>query len=164
MKQDSNISDLDFKLLQLLSQNARAPTRRIAKLMGVSEATIRYHITKLERKGIIKGYTVIIDPTKVKLPIFITVGVECRPAQTKRVATNIAESPYFYLVWIVTGAHNIHAKGAFPSTEVMQRIVSEIMSKTEGILGYHLSLMFEPVKDQHLLPAELFTIIKHHEG
>jgi Lrp/AsnC family transcriptional regulator for asnA, asnC and gidA len=132
--------------------------------MGVSEATVRYHITKLEQQGIIKGYSVVIDTTKIQLPIFVTIGVECRPAQTKRVAATMAESPYFYLVWIVTGAHNIHAKGAFPSTEMMQRIVSEIMSKTEGILGYHLSLMFEPVKDQYLLPAELFTVIKNDEA
>jgi Lrp/AsnC family transcriptional regulator for asnA, asnC and gidA len=157
MKQKRVLPDFDLKLIKLLSQNARAPIRRIAKLMGVSEATVRYHIKKLEQEGFIKGYSVIVDPLKFDLPIFVTVGVQCEPAQTERVATTIAKSPYFYLVWIVTGAHNIHAKGAFPSTEDMQRIVGEVMSTTEGILSYHLSLMFKQVKEPYLLPHELLS-------
>ena len=76
MKLDTKISEIDLKLIQLLSQNARAPIRRIAKLMGVSEATVRCHINKLEQQGIIKGYSVVIDTTKINLPIFVTVGVE----------------------------------------------------------------------------------------
>jgi Lrp/AsnC family transcriptional regulator for asnA, asnC and gidA len=164
MAKNKPISDFDFKLIQLLSQNARAPIRRIAKLMKVSEATVRYHISKLERTGIITGYSVIIDPTKLRLPIFITVGVECEPALTKRVADAIAQSPYFYLVWVVTGAHNIHAKGVFPSAEEMQRIVGDLMSKTEGITSYHLSLRFEAVKEPYLLPHDLFTTIKQQSA
>lgn len=155
-----NITDFEIKLIKLLSQNARAPVRRIAKLMKVSEATIRYHISKLERLGVIKGYSVIIDPAKLQLPIFITMGIECEPALTKRVAKSISSSPNFYLVWIVTGAHNIHAKGVFPSTEEMQQVVGDIMSQTEGITSYHLSLRFEAVKEHYLLPHDLFSTIK----
>lgn len=160
LKQDTNISDFDVKLIQLLSQNARVSLRRIAKLMDVSEATVRYHITKLERQGVIKGYSVIIDITKLNAPIFITIGVQCEPARTKRIAATIAQSPYFYLVWIVTGAHNIHAKGVFPSTGEMQHVVGEVMSRTEGILSYHLSLMFERIKDLHMIPIELVSVVK----
>jgi len=159
MKRQPTISDTELKLLNLLSQNARAPIRSIANLMKVSEATIRYHIKKLEDKGIIKGYSVIINPRHINLPIFITMGVECEPALTKKVAKAISKSPYFFLVWIVTGAHSIHAKGAFPSAEEMQRVVGELMTETDGIQGYHLSLMFEAVKDPYLLPPELLAIM-----
>jgi DNA-binding Lrp family transcriptional regulator len=113
----------------------------------------------MEDKGIIKGYSVIIDPGSVDLPIFVTMGVECEPALTKKVAKAISRSPYFYLVWVVTGAHNIHAKGAFPSAEEMQRVVGQIMTETDGIQGYHLSLKFEAVKDPYLLPSDLLATI-----
>ncbi|MDO8055677.1 MAG: Lrp/AsnC family transcriptional regulator, partial [Candidatus Hermodarchaeota archaeon] len=113
---------------------------------------------------IITGYSVVIDPMKLELPIFITVGVECEPALTKRVAEAIARFPNFYLVWIVTGAHNIHAKGMFSSAEEMQRIVGDLMSKTEGITSYHLSLRFEAVKEPYLVPQDLFTTIKNQRA
>jgi len=159
----SSLSEIELKLLRLLSQNARASTRRIARLMGVSEATVRYHIAKLERKGVIKGYSVIIDPDKLQLPIFVTMGVQCEPAKTRQVATALAKSPYFYLVWIVTGAHNIHAKGAFPSTAEMQRVVEEVTSRIPGIISYHLSLMFERVKDPYILPHDLLITSQRAE-
>ncbi|MFX1575737.1 MAG: Lrp/AsnC family transcriptional regulator [Promethearchaeota archaeon] len=164
MKRKKGFSSFEVKLIKLLSQNARASNRRIAKLMKVSEATVRYHISKLEKQGIIQGYSVIINPGKLELPIFITMGVQCEPALTKRVAEVISKSPYFYLVWIVTGAHNIHAKGAFPSTEEMQRVVGEVMSQTEGVLSYHLSLMFERAKDPYLIPHELFKITTEYKA
>ncbi|MFX1300944.1 MAG: Lrp/AsnC family transcriptional regulator, partial [Promethearchaeota archaeon] len=100
MKSRSALSGIELKLLKLLSQNARAPTRSIANLMNVSEATVRYHIKRLEEKGVIKGYSVIIDPASIQLPIFVTMGVECEPALTKKVAKAIAESPNFFLVWV----------------------------------------------------------------
>ena len=131
MKRKKGFTSFELKLLKLLSQNARASNRRIAKLMKVSEATVRYHISKLEKQGIIRGYSVIIDPGKLELPIFITMGVQCEPALTKRVAEIISNSPYFYLVWVVTGAHSIHAKGAFPSTEEMQRVVGEVTTPAD---------------------------------
>ena len=157
MKRKRGFTSFEIKLIKLLSQNARASNRRIAKLMKVSEATVRYHISKLEKQGVIQGYSVIIDPGKLELPIFITMGVQCEPALTKRIAETISNSPFFYLVWVVTGAHSIHAKGAFPSTEEMQRVVGEIMSQTQGVLSYHLSLMFKRVKDPYLLPSALIS-------
>jgi Lrp/AsnC family transcriptional regulator for asnA, asnC and gidA len=148
MVQKTNLSSIQLKLIDLLSQNARAPIRRIARMMKLSEATVRYHISKLEKMGVIKGYSVIIDPSKFQLPVFITMGVQCEPALTNRVAEALASSPNFYLVWVVTGAHN------------MQSVVGEIMRQTAGILSYHLSLRFEAVKDPHLLPHELLAITK----
>jgi len=155
MSKTTSLSKFDLTLLQLLSQNGRAPVRRIANLMRASEATVRYHLTKLEQDGVIQGYSVIVDSSKLGLPIYVTVGIQCEPAHTKRVAKAIAESPYFYLVWIVTGAHNIHAKGMFRSAEEMQEVVGEVMSQTEGVLSYHLSLMFNKVKDPYLLPSDI---------
>ena len=164
MTQKTDLSNIQLNLIDLLSQNARAPIRRIARLMKLSEATVRYHISKLEKMGVIKGYSVIIDPTKFQLPVFITIGVQCEPALTNKVAESLASSPYFFLVWVVTGAHNIHAKAAFPSAEEMQSVVGEVMRQTAGILSYHLSLRFEAVKDPYLLPHELLAITKERNS
>jgi Lrp/AsnC family transcriptional regulator for asnA, asnC and gidA len=131
--------------------------------MSASEATVRYHIAKLERDEIIKGYSVIVDSKRIGLPIFITVGIQCEPARTKQVANAISKSPHFYLVWVVTGAHNIHAKGVFRSAEEMQQIVGDVMSQTEGVLSYHLSLMFNKVKDPYMLSSDIIELTKFLE-
>jgi DNA-binding Lrp family transcriptional regulator len=163
MPDTAALSGFDFQLLHILSQDAKASVRQIAKLMGASEATVRYHLAKLERNGIITGYSVIVDTKKIGLPIFITVGIQCEPARTKQVATEISKSPHFYLVWVVTGAHNIHAKGVFQSAEEMQQVVGEVMSQTDGVLSYHLSLMFEKVKDPYMHSSDIIELAKSFE-
>ncbi|MGI6247418.1 MAG: Lrp/AsnC family transcriptional regulator [Pseudochelatococcus sp.] len=49
----------DQELLNILKQNARLPLAEIANQLGVSRATIQARLTRLERDGYIKGYTIV---------------------------------------------------------------------------------------------------------
>jgi len=48
------VDDLDLSILCALRENARISNLELAKMLGVSEATIRRRIKMLEEKGIIK--------------------------------------------------------------------------------------------------------------
>jgi len=60
-----NISDVDSKILSLLSANARADLVDIGKKLGFSAKNIAYHIRKLETANIIEGYTITVDYNKL---------------------------------------------------------------------------------------------------
>ncbi len=49
------------KLIELLKTNARMTNAELAVLLGKSEQQVAQDIEKLEKDGIIKGYTAIID-------------------------------------------------------------------------------------------------------
>lgn len=49
----------DQELLHILSENARAPVSEIAKRLGVSRATVQARVARLERDGVIGGYTIV---------------------------------------------------------------------------------------------------------
>ena len=49
------------ELLQLLKQNARLSNAELAVMMGKTEAEVAAEITELERAGVIRGYSVILD-------------------------------------------------------------------------------------------------------
>ena len=51
------MDNTDRQLLTLLRKNARMPVVNLAKELKVSRATVQNRINKLERKGIILGYT-----------------------------------------------------------------------------------------------------------
>ncbi len=59
------IDNLDIKLLQLLSENARKPYLEIARETGVSGAAIHQRMSKLQQMGIVKGSETIIDNAAV---------------------------------------------------------------------------------------------------
>lgn len=48
----------DRTLLALLANNAREPTASIARKLGVSRTTVQERIRRLEKTGVIAGYTV----------------------------------------------------------------------------------------------------------
>jgi len=61
----SNLDKVDQKIIEILNENARTPSKKIAlelKKSGhdVSDRTIRKRIERLEKSGIIKGYKAVL--------------------------------------------------------------------------------------------------------
>ena len=56
------LDSVDEAILNLLIQNARASYTDIAKEIGLTSAAVKNRIFALESKGIIDGYSVIINP------------------------------------------------------------------------------------------------------
>jgi DNA-binding Lrp family transcriptional regulator len=56
-----NLKDIEVKVLAELMKNSRKSDRELAKAIGVSQPTVTRTRTKLEKKGIIKEYTLIPD-------------------------------------------------------------------------------------------------------
>ena len=59
------IEHKDLRILGLLQEDCRLSFNKIAKRLGVSVGTAFNHIKSLEKKGIIAGYTITLDPTKI---------------------------------------------------------------------------------------------------
>jgi Lrp/AsnC family leucine-responsive transcriptional regulator len=52
---------VDHAILRLLTQNARRPLSEIADLVGLSAAPVKRRIDKMEKAGIIEGYTAVVN-------------------------------------------------------------------------------------------------------
>jgi len=58
----TKLDDLDLKLIYLLLDNARLSISELANRLGVSRPTVRSRLEKLEKEGIIEGYTIKLNP------------------------------------------------------------------------------------------------------
>ncbi|WML32794.1 Lrp/AsnC family transcriptional regulator [Clostridium sp. OS1-26] len=59
------MDDLDIKIINIISNNARIPHEEISRILHISRQAIHQRIKKLEENEIIKGYKSIIDWTKL---------------------------------------------------------------------------------------------------
>lgn len=59
------LDELDYKLLDLLQKNAKSPTKYLAAEIGLSVTPTFERIKRMERFGIIKGYTISLDKSKI---------------------------------------------------------------------------------------------------
>ena len=51
------MDETDEQLLSLLTQNARSPVASLAKSLGLARSTVQSRLERLERDGVIAGYT-----------------------------------------------------------------------------------------------------------
>lgn len=59
------LDEIDRAILALLGRNARRPLTEIAAEVNLTAAPVRRRIERLERSGVIAGYTVIVDHTNL---------------------------------------------------------------------------------------------------
>lgn len=78
----TGVDNLDSRLVTLLRHNARQSVSDLAAELGVSRATVRSRMEKLEKDGSILGYTVILRADALELPVrgLMLVEIEGRVA------------------------------------------------------------------------------------
>ena len=71
-----DLDPLDLKILTLLSKDGRLPAAQLGEQVGLSRPAVAERIEKLERNGVIRGTTAVIDPNAVGR--FVTAFVAAR--------------------------------------------------------------------------------------
>ncbi|MEW6328578.1 MAG: winged helix-turn-helix transcriptional regulator [Candidatus Micrarchaeota archaeon] len=59
------VDDIDMRLLEMLAEDARAPSARLAGELGLTPNAVRYRMKRLESEGVIKGYQMVADRSKI---------------------------------------------------------------------------------------------------
>ncbi len=149
--------ETDLIIINILQENARTSLRKLSDKLGMSDVGAYYRIRKLSKEGVIKKFTILIDPEKLGLSIRVTIGIQVDPLLLDEVASKIAEEPSFYMVWTVSGAHNIHAEAAFRDNAEMKRVLEGMLHKIQGIQEYHMSVMLKPIKEDYSLSQKIIS-------
>jgi Lrp/AsnC family transcriptional regulator for asnA, asnC and gidA len=86
------IDQIDQDLIDILQKDGRRSYSEIASEVGRTEVTIRRRVRKLFDEGVIKRFTVILDPLKMGKTIRAIIRVKT----TMKEATEIAEKVSHY--------------------------------------------------------------------
>jgi Lrp/AsnC family leucine-responsive transcriptional regulator len=88
---------LDREILRLLRQDGRMSVASIAKEIGLSGPSVHERIKKLEQRGIIAGYTAILEPQLLNRPhvafVMVTLSEGNEFAIDDPIVARICEEP-----------------------------------------------------------------------
>ena len=102
---------LDFKILEMLSNNARKPFLEIARETNVSGAAIHQRIQKLTASGVIRGFETIINPPSVGYETCAYIGFILNdPTKFDEVVERLKAIPEVVDCHFTTGHYDIFAK------------------------------------------------------
>ncbi|HNR23225.1 MAG TPA: Lrp/AsnC family transcriptional regulator [Steroidobacteraceae bacterium] len=126
------LTTADEQLLSVLRENARASTAEIARQLKLSRTTVQSRIERLERQGVITGYTVRVaddyETGLIRAHILVTV----LPKQMPSVVAALRAMPEVRSLHSVSGAWDLIAMGAAPSVGDMDELTDRIGS-IEGV-------------------------------
>ncbi len=96
--QKIEIDEIDKELLQLLAKDARIEYREIAGKLRMTGNAIKYRIMRLQKIGVIKGYTIALDTWKLGYE-FYNIQLKYLASRDENLVAFLRRSPqatYFY--------------------------------------------------------------------
>tara|TARA_B100000768_G_C11041518_1_gene274462 strand:- start:118 stop:573 length:456 start_codon:yes stop_codon:yes gene_type:complete len=100
------LDDTDRRLLAVLLEDARISQRGLAQRIGVAQGTITNRLRRLEGLGVIKGYTVLLEPESIGWSMTVITGLRIEKGSMINVQQNIAADPRVFAVYDVTGDYD----------------------------------------------------------
>ena len=142
------IDDTDRTIAKILQENARTPTAEIARQVGMAASAVHERIRKLEERGVIRGYTVRLDPRLLGrgLLAFVFVRAEERVGAPET-ADLLSEIPEVQEVHHVAGEDCFLVKVRVVDTDALGRLLRERVGAISTVRSTRTTIVLETVKE-----------------
>jgi Lrp/AsnC family transcriptional regulator, leucine-responsive regulatory protein len=120
------LDDLNWKILQELSDNARISSSEIGRRIGLSAPAVSERIQKMEDQGFIKGYLAIVDLDKIGLTIQAFISFRSRTLKHDDMVKMAETLPPIFEWHSVTGDASMIFKVATSSSYELETVIQQL--------------------------------------
>jgi len=147
------IDDVDTKILELLQDNARISQADVARVVGLAPSAVLERIRKLESRGIVKGYTALLDPHAVECSMLAFISVRSTEAPgDESVARALAHCPEVLELHHVAGDDCYLLKVRARDAEHIGQLLRHRFGRIPGVASTRTTIVLETVKETPRLP------------
>ncbi|MEM2341609.1 MAG: Lrp/AsnC family transcriptional regulator [Candidatus Bathyarchaeia archaeon] len=137
----------DLAIIRLLQEDASMPFTEIARRLKLSESTVRKRVEKLVQEGVIKKFTIIVEPSKIGLNATAIVGIDVEPPKLLEISQKLCELSEVKYVATSTGDHMIMIEIWARDTKELAKIISEKIGVINGIKKICPAIILEKLKE-----------------
>ena len=134
------MDDLDAELIALLRDDARMPVSALAKRLRVARATVQNRIARLERDGVIVGYTLRLKPHAEAHRIRAIMSIEVEGNQAQEVLRRLRGHAAVAALHTTNGRWDLMAELRADNLESFDRVLGAIRT-IEGISNTETSIL-----------------------
>lgn len=122
------IDRTDVKVLHVLQSDARLSYRQVARKSGISAATVMTRIKKLEKMGIIEGYTLRINHEKLGYDLTAITELTIPKGEMWKVEKQISNYPGVCSIYNITGPADGIVVGKFRNRRELNEFTKWLLS------------------------------------
>ena len=143
-----SVDELDRAIIRRLQDDPRASYTAMARLTGVSEATVRRRVRALFASGVIWS-AVVTDFDTLGLAIRSMVGLKTDLDTMAAVAESLSGYPEVTYVAIMLGRYNVVFYTAHTSLDALTRFLAEQVASLPGIRETEVMVAAQTLKAPH---------------
>jgi len=144
------MDEIDSNLIAALRHNARASLSTLAGIVGVTRATVRTRLEKLEKNGNILGYSVITKGDIAGQPVRALMMLEIEGRGTERVVARLTGLPEVRAVHTTNGKWDLVAEIGTEDLIGLDQILGNIR-RFDGIQSSETSILLASRKVSKLI-------------
>ena len=147
---------IDANIIRALQQNARLTNQELADQVGLSPSPCLRRVRILEEKGLIKGYTALVDEKAYGLPltVFVRISLERHTEEiVQRFEERVRNIDDILECYITTGTSDYLLRVQIADMDHYERFVRQTMQTIPGIGSIDTSIAYSTVKNSPLYPT-----------
>tara|TARA_A100000164_G_C21742435_1_gene692966 strand:+ start:274 stop:759 length:486 start_codon:yes stop_codon:yes gene_type:complete len=155
MSKQFELSLMDKKILRELQKKGRITFAELANRVGLSTSPCLERVKKMEREGVISGYTALLNPKYLKAGLVVFVQIRlARTSQDifeefKIAAATLDEVQECYLV---SGNFDYLIKARVEDMDAYRKFLGETLLTLPGVLESTSYVVMEQVKETMNVP------------
>jgi len=140
----NHLDDIDLKILDIITQNARIPFKDVAKDVGISRAAVHQRVNRMIELEVITGSGYHINPTKVDFKTCSYIGIFLEKGGLfSEVVEKLKLIPEIVECHYTTGQYAIFVKVYAKDNEHLKNILSSHVQKISGIASTETFISLE---------------------
>jgi DNA-binding Lrp family transcriptional regulator len=121
------VDDVDRKIIRLLQEDARKSFNKIAESLGIAVGTAYNRVKNLEDRGILQGYTVMLDSAKLGYSLTGLILIEAEGRYLPEVENELAKLDEVICIYDITGDYDIAVVARFKDRSTLNKFIKSTL-------------------------------------
>lgn len=155
----SGLDEVDLEILRLLQADGRATHAAIGKVVGLTGSSVYSRVRRMEREGVIRGYTTLIEPSALQqtLVAYMRVGTHADADEQGPFEDFVRGEPQILECHDVDGEDSYVVKIRTATPQTLRSLLARIRTipgVTRTVTSIALMTIKEPGASGHLADPE----------
>ena len=139
-----DLDEIDRAILMLLAENARHSVRELARRIQMSPGAVADRITRLEERGVIRGYHTQIDPAALGYGLEAIVALQTEQGPSiEATLDRLMTIPEVEAVQVVTGPWDVIVRVRVQDHQHLRRVVFDKIWKIPAFRHSETMISYE---------------------
>ena len=157
MHKVANMDLLDCKILKVLQQDGRLTNGEVGDIVGLSASVCSRRRSAMEKAGVIKHYSAVLDKKKVGIGITSLISVSLSRHDSKNVdrfKALVKDLPEILDAYALTGEKDYSLKVVSRDLDALSDFINNRLLTNEAVENVHTSIVLDTVKTTSVLPVQ----------